>query len=264
MLKQSLNNLGESLPPLGRGEIHVWHFGLDVDPGALPALRALLDDTERGRADRFYRAIHGNRFTVGRATLRRMLAGYTGASPEGLAFTYGPDGKPGLHPDAHPDHVCFNLSHSGDFAACAVRRERAVGLDIEMIRPSPDFLKIARRFFAPDEAEQLEALPAGEQLAAFYQCWTAKEALVKAWGQGLSAPLDQFSVRVAPRETALLRIDFSDRAAEAWQVRAIAAPPGFACALASEGPAGAVRVGSITPAPWRATMESTGLALNGP
>ncbi|MBX3179763.1 MAG: 4'-phosphopantetheinyl transferase superfamily protein [Candidatus Hydrogenedentes bacterium] len=224
----------EALPAPPPGAIHTWRFPLDLPESVQPGLRALLDDTERARADRFYRRIHGDRFTAARATLRRVLAACTGVPPVAIRFGVQARGKPYLI--APESDIRFNLSHSGDQGIIAVARGIEVGVDIEGIRENDSLPKIARRYFAPPEYEALQGLPESDREAAFYQCWTAKEALIKAWGLGLHAPLDRFAVEVAPGRTRLCAMDIPGFDPAAWDVQAVSAGAGFAAALAWEGP----------------------------
>jgi 4'-phosphopantetheinyl transferase len=135
----------------------------------------------------------------------------------------------------------FNLSHSGDVALCAIARFATVGVDVEAIRESRDLMPIARRFFSFAEQAALQALPSEQQCLAFYQCWSSKEALLKAWGTGLATPLDQFNVRVAPGEAALLSIDIPEWARTPWRLYPVAVPDGYAATLALPGPATALK-----------------------
>ena len=83
-------------------------------------------------------------------------------------------------------------------------RARSVGLDIEFVRDNFNCLEIARRFFSPSEIRTLSALASKLQVAAFFNCWTRKEAFIKALGEGLSYSLDRFSVSLVPGEPASL------------------------------------------------------------
>ena len=95
-----------------------------------------------------------------------------------------------------PSKRCFafNLSHSGCWALCAAASTQAVGVDVEQVRPDVEALDIAGRVFSPAEINALQALSGEARTRAFFQCWTQKEALVKALGKGLSASLGRFSV----------------------------------------------------------------------
>ena len=72
-------------PTLDPGAVHVWRVALD-DAAAARAMRPLLSDDERARADRFYAEGHRVRFAVAHGWKRRILAHYAAASPEALAF----------------------------------------------------------------------------------------------------------------------------------------------------------------------------------
>jgi hypothetical protein len=74
-------------------------------------------------------------------------------------------------------------------------------VDVERVRADFAGEDIARRFFAPAEVDALAASAPGEYVAAFFRCWTRKEAYVKARGDGLSLPLDRFEVPLEPAAT---------------------------------------------------------------
>src|SRR5262249_41616868 len=160
--------------------------------------------------------------------LRMTLADCLCCQPAGLRFGYGSHGKPFL-PDID---LRFNLSHSGGWAALAVARGHEVGIDIEQIRADRATDDLAQRFFSPREWAALRALPEAERCAAFFRCWTRKEAFIKLIGEGLSFPLDEFDVTLRPDEPpALLSVRGDARAATRWTMHEFASPPGFAAAL---------------------------------
>lgn len=111
-----------------------------------------------------------------------------------LRFITTAYGKPSLIEADNPQAVRFNMSHSGERALVAVTSGREVGVDIEEEKPISDLIDLARRFFAPGEVAELISLPDAARSAAFFRCWTRKEAVVKAVGEGLSYPLDGFEV----------------------------------------------------------------------
>jgi 4'-phosphopantetheinyl transferase len=128
-----------------------------------------------------------------------------------LRFSYAKHGKPSLG-DGAPR---FNLSHSHAIAALAVTQAHEIGVDVEQLRPLKE--DIAGRFFSTRENALLRALPQREQLGAFFRCWTRKEAIVKAIGEGLSHPLASFDVSLAAGEPAVVE-RFEGEAADAWQL----------------------------------------------
>jgi 4'-phosphopantetheinyl transferase len=205
--------------------VDLWLWSLDGDNEI--GLEALSDD-EEARASLFIAPQLARRYRVAHAKLRATLADYLGAHPSDIAFSVGHHGKPSLDmPLAHVPH--FNLSHSGALAALGVCRECEIGVDIEEVAPLKE--DIARRFFAPAEADHLDRCHEQHKLEAFYQCWTRKEAFLKATGDGLLRPLDSFEVAFGPDRTpAFQRIDGDDR--DAWRLAAFE-PHGFAGAVAA-------------------------------
>ncbi len=87
-------------------------------------------------------------------------------------------GKPYL---AGRTDVNFNISHSGQYVACAVC-DRAVGVDIQTLTPCR--LTVARRFFTDAE---IEAAVLGGDIE-FTKIWTRKEAYLKMLGTGFTRP----------------------------------------------------------------------------
>jgi 4'-phosphopantetheinyl transferase len=88
----------------------------------------------------------------------------------------------------------FNMSHSHELALCAVSTRREVGIDLEYLRPMPEAVQLAKRFFSRAEHALIQAVPVEEQVPVFFRLWTAKEAYLKATGKGLGHPLDQVEI----------------------------------------------------------------------
>jgi len=223
------------LPP---DEVHVWRAGLDLDAGKIQKLRDLLSPDERERADRFRFPIHRQRFIAARGMLRTVLGLFLKVAPQALRFHYGPHGKPALANVASADGLRFNVAHSEGLALFAVARNREVGVDVENLRRKLTSDQIAERFFSSKEVTALRALPAELQRRGFFNCWTRKEAYIKARGRGFSLPLDQFTVSLAPGEPArLLETAGDPDEASKWTLRDLPLPmeQDFVAALAVEG-----------------------------
>ena len=152
----------------------------------------MLAPDEAARAARFHFDRDRRRYIVARGTLRRLLEQYLNIDARLITMRNGPQGKPNLVGDA----LQFNVSHSGGVGLFAFCRDAAVGVDVEQIRPMADALALAGRFFAPEEQEMLSRAPADARDAVFFRVWTCKEAFIKALGEGLSHPLDAFSVAI--------------------------------------------------------------------
>jgi len=149
-----------------------------------------VDKEKQASVKAFYRVEDSER-ALGAATLIRAIAvEKLGISNCEMQFGKNEYGKPFLKgfPDFH-----FNLSHSGEWVVCAIDNEQ-IGIDVEKIN-SID-LSIADRFFSKQEVLDIYSKPKDEQLPYFFDIWTLKESYIKAWGKGLSIPLDSFSLRV--------------------------------------------------------------------
>lgn len=187
-------------------EVHVWRTRLE-QPERVDEFLRTLSDEEREKASRFHFAKHRRHFVVGRGVLRMLLARYLGTQPEEVQFDYGPHGKPSLGGAQRASSLRFNASHSGDFALYAFADDQEVGVDVEYIKSNIAPEEIAKRFFSPREVETLNALAAADQPAAFFRCWTRKEAYIKALGTGLSHPLNEFDVTAAIPGWSLVDLD---------------------------------------------------------
>ena len=232
---------GWAPPPAGPlaaapDEVHVWRASLRPPPGTLARLEAHLSQDERARAARFRFDEHRTGFVAGRGVQREILARYTGLAPAALAYREGSHGKPALEGAAAAAGIRFNVSNSGDLALYAVTLGREVGVDLEQLKPMPDGLDIARRFFSAPENEVFAALADEVRELAFFRCWTRKEAYIKAVGEGLSMPLDRFDVAFAPGQDArILRTRGNPAEAERWTMLALEPAPGYVGAVAVQG-----------------------------
>src|SRR6266550_603204 len=185
------------------------HTGQDIDvvvtslaaaPEAVRASAALLSDAERHRARRFAFDRDARRFIVARARLRELLAARLGVGAESIELEYGAHGKPALSRRFAGSALHFNLSHCDDVAAYAFAYGHAIGIDLEAVRVITDADDIAARYFSPRENTTYRTLNPRDRPLGFFNCWTRKEAFVKALGDGLSIPLDRFDVTLAPGE----------------------------------------------------------------
>ena len=208
-------------------QIDVWIWTLQ-QPAELQNYACLLSPDEHARAERFLSAAHRETYIVGRGRLRQILSTYVSQPAVTLSFTYGSAGKPLLN---LPDAPHFNLSHSENTAALAVCRTCPVGLDIEAARDITE--DIAGRFFSSGEIAALRGTPEHDRSAAFFRCWTRKEAVVKALGDGLNRPLTSFDVSIADVTHPQLHrmADSADETAH-WRLFSFSPGPGMAGALA--------------------------------
>lgn len=230
---------------LPAGHIHVWRAIVDVPLTRLQVYQETLSPDEQARAQRFKGSRHRRRFTAARGILRQILARYLRQSPRDIHFESGPFGKPFLQ-DPAGQSLHFNVSHSRQWAVYAVSRDLEVGIDLEEDRDSLDYAGLAERICSADELLTFQTLPTTEQRAAFFRCWTRKEAFVKALGHGFSFPLQNVTVTFTsddPPRILNLQLDLSgtDSPPEDWSLFNLPLGQGFWGALAVAGRPSLVR-----------------------
>ena len=170
-----------------------------------------------------------------------LLAAYAG--PDAPAVERGEHGKP-LFP-APWNTLGFSWSHSRDTALFAVGRGTPgfeLGVDVERVRPRPKALELAGRFFAPDETSMLGMLAPEAVLPAFLSLWTAKEAVLKAHGGGLSYGLHRVAFSLVDNLACPARFEGEVAPAAAWQVHPLALGEGTLGAVAWRGAERRIRV----------------------
>jgi 4'-phosphopantetheinyl transferase len=144
------------------------------------------------------------------------------------------DSEPSLASELSP--VEFNVSHSGDLVLIALSRGHALGVDIERMRMDVATEEIATRFFSAHECKDLATVAPDLRCAAFFACRTRKEAYLKARGDGLSLPLEQFDVAfLAGHDPRLIETRHDPAEVHRWTLHALEAGCGYKAALAVEG-----------------------------
>jgi 4'-phosphopantetheinyl transferase len=228
------------MPPsemaLNSDEVHVWRVSLNASQETIERLRQYLAPDERARAERFRFAKDHNQFIIGRGLLRALIGRYLACEPHEVCFGYSSYGKPSLDGYQAEAGLQFNISHSHQLALLAFMYRKDIGIDIEYMRPDVEFEQLAEHFFSPDERAVLLGVPPPLRQQTFYNCWTRKEAYIKARGEGLSIPLDIFDVSLRPGEPAAL-LQSRENPAEVtrWSLHALTPGEHYAAALAVEG-----------------------------
>ena len=211
-LQRTLPNFLKLLEPR---KIHLWHFNHTL----LPINQNLLSKDEKARAEQFHFAKDSAAFICSRATLRSILAQYTNIDPCEIRFHYTPYGKPFLDPLQNPHHLHFNVSHSHQAIIYAISQGYEVGVDIEYMNHTIDYLSIAKNFFSPYEYDYLNKTDKAQQSTLFYRILTCKEAFIKAIGLGLSYSLTDFDVGDFSNQSAkILRMKDDKNARKAWSL----------------------------------------------
>ena len=244
---------------LADGEVVVWAASLDVDQcsarhACARPCRPTSSSAPHGSASHAIETA----LLPGRGFLRRILADYTGDRAEALRFSYSPYGKPRL---ADRQGIQFNVSHSENRMLVAVSADIAVGVDIEVLSSKHADELVAERFFSAQEVHDLRSLPPSEWSRSFLTCWTRKEAFIKARGEGLSLPLQDFDVTLAPGVSpALLRTAWSATEPADWLLFDISEDcPGCVAAVAVRAAHAVVSVRRQRS--WASGSEPRSLAL---
>jgi 4'-phosphopantetheinyl transferase len=218
------------LPPAGN--VVCWRLGVgDIDAAAHERLFALLSAGERVRAERFRRPEDRHSFTAAHGALRLLLAAMLGEQPQSLTFAANAYGKPGLVP---PRAVEFNMSHSGGIVLIAFAQHIPIGVDVEALRPMTERATIVQRYFHPGEAADFARVPPANAEAAFFRCWSRKEAVVKALGLGMSLDLHRYRVACLPGARAeVLALEGEDAPRKTWSLLDLEPGPGHVGAVAA-------------------------------
>ena len=215
-------------------DVHVWCVPLDLSTAAPHRLSGLLSAEEHSRANSFRFERDRHRYIAARGVLRTLLGGYIKCPAEQVRFSYSTTGKPSIERHGRGSRPRFTVSRSGRIALMAFCASEDVGVDVELVQEMDNAEGIVRSFFCPEEIEEWMKLPVECQTRAFFDCWTRKEAFVKAMGEGLSMPLDAFRVSFCPGEapTISLRPDAVQRS---WSMFDVSPSSEYAGALAIPG-----------------------------
>lgn len=227
------------------GVINVWLARLDAENTA--ESEQIMSDDERTRAARFRFETDKKQFIAARAFLRIILGKYLRANPREICFEYNKYGKPSIGGKRRTE-IKFNLSHSDNLALFAVTETREIGVDIERVKSSFVDEGMISQCLTRREIEHFLTLSETDRDLFFFDCWTRKEAFLKACGNGLSLP---------PNEIETLSLSkvsngFPENSAESsqifWTSQKLPSISGYAAALAIEGGSLPVRFRQLTAA----------------
>jgi 4'-phosphopantetheinyl transferase len=181
-----------TLAPPKRGEVHLWRHTLS-DPCPAENAYAWLSDDERAKADRYLMPTKRDAFTCTRGLLRRILGGYLGLAPSEVPIITTSQGKPLLGPAS--ERLAFSVSHRADQALLAVSCHDSLGVDLECCDDSLNPVALASIALSPNERWRFDSFEDNDKLTFLLRRWTAKEAYLKALGEGLSRPLPTLELK---------------------------------------------------------------------
>jgi 4'-phosphopantetheinyl transferase len=240
---------------LAPAAVAVWRVALVQPPAVMDALAGTLDADERDRAARFHFARDRAAYTVARGALRTLAARYLGCAAAAIGFGYRAKGKPflaapaGMLPGEPGFDLRFNVSHSDEVGLVCFARGCEVGVDVERRRALDDLLSLARISFSADEYARLCQFAPDDRAAAFFACWSRKEAFIKLTGEGVSQLAD-FDVSLDPGAPArLLRVAGEPPGTPRWSLHDLPEIAGYAAALAVEGEPARIESWEFAPGP---------------
>lgn len=222
---------------LKQDEVHLWCVNLSLLGNRnLQQLSGYLSKEEFLRTERYYFDKDKRLFVFRSGLLRRFLGSYLHVSPSKVQIGYNGNGKPFLNDHHGEDTIQFSLSHSKGVVLYGFSRKGRIGVDVELIQPMTDMDDVVEGFFSKNEKIEYKGLSIEHRMEGFYNCWTRKEAFLKALGDGLSRGLDTFDVSLTPGEPAVLkRVGWAPTEVQRWMLQSITTIPGYAAAIAVEG-----------------------------
>jgi len=199
----------------------------DVCDSALSYYQSRLSKDELARLETIKFSDRRKQFITTRSLTRQILADCINIACDKICFKSNQYGKPLCSQPANAVH--FNISHSHSRGLIAVNLDTILGVDIQHQRNQKNILKLATRFFAPDEITLLKQTPESELKNIFYHIWVRKEALLKAAGTGLSLGLSKYAVVADSLNTTQsdVKIDSSS-----YFINDLPAPEHYSAALA--------------------------------
>lgn len=233
-----VRSIEELSPNLSAGEVHAWVIDL-----AQCSKSGLIDTTvlsaeESARANRFKTPGLRTNYIASHWALRTLLGKYLQISPEKIQFTKTKFGKPFLDQSINPPDsaLFFNLAHSEYVAFIGLLRGGPIGVDIELRKRESIEPGVAEKFFSIRELREYHALDREKQAEVFFNCWTRKEAYLKAVGCGLVDEVKSVEMEILPaKQPTLLTglgqpLDIWGR----WTVFSLEPFPGFSGAVVAE------------------------------
>jgi len=196
----------------------------------LRSLGHLLRADEADRARQYARKVDRDQFVVGRAVVRQIGALSLGAPPTSIELVNGAYGKP--HYRDTP--IEFNVSHTRGLVGVGFGMS-PIGIDVERIGETQDIVGIASRFFTSREVAVLTASAPDAAERTFYRAWTAKEAVLKASGAGLSADLGNVEFDLTQEEPTMVGLAAPLGDPDDWYLMALPLQPPYMGSLAIAG-----------------------------
>jgi 4'-phosphopantetheinyl transferase len=190
------------------------HARQDFSSLPLNEQEAFLSSTEREKLATFRFPKRRSEWLLGRWTAKQLLRGskpeFASLTMEQIEISNAPSGKPLLKFLGVEDFQgTLTISHTHQRAFCALTFDPAIkiGADVEKIEPR--VAGFCEDYFTPGEIRQRDILPASLQDTWINLVWSAKEAMLKALGEGL---------RIDTRQVEILSAAGLDEKSDNWQL----------------------------------------------
>jgi len=232
--------------------VEIWSFHKKSAP--TQQVIDILSVGELERAKKFRFKEDYETYVFGRAILKQLLGAYLKLEPSTIELQTIKNGKPYFE---NEEGLSFNISHSGEAIAFAFGQYEELGVDIEFRGRKVEFIELAQRFFSANEFEKLKQLSGEDLSIAFFNCWTRKEAFIKAKGDGLSFPLKEFEVSLFNNEeTELLNTFFSPPEKKEWSLISFQPYENYTGALAVKGTLDQIKYHEVDTLPLFKSMSN--------
>ncbi len=224
-------------------EAHIWSVDKSDHKDKIDQYWELLTDQEKQKAEKFRFYKDRSCYIIARGTLRNLLGAYTSQDPKEITIDYGFHGKPS---HKSKSNIQFNISHSEESIVLGFIKDYDIGVDVEKVKDGIEIENIARSFFSEEEVHALLELKKEDHLQAFYNCWTRKEAFIKAEGSGLSFPLNKFVVSLdSTKEARLIETKWDQEERLKWTLTSFELKDDYIGAIAIKGSVAATNFWSL-------------------
>lgn len=213
--------------------VHIWSVNVSAHENRLPIYWEILNDEEKLKALRYKFDKDRNCYVIARSILKKLLSIYLNIRARHIEIKLGDYGKPYIH---HSSKINFNISHSNKAILIGFVLNDNFGIDVEYTQRKLNVKRLAKQFFSEEELNALLALDITDRLQGFYNCWTRKEAFIKALGSGLSFPLHQFVVSLNSTDNAMLeKTKWDEKEKYKWVLKTVKHKDNYIGAFAVRG-----------------------------
>jgi 4'-phosphopantetheinyl transferase len=215
------------------GVVHLWIADLRDWKIHEENFKSYLSPDEIFRYRRYLIPEKKEQFLYSRGLIRNLLSSYLNVSPESIELSNNHSGKPYLS-DAN---LSFNVSHSSDLLIIGICSGSEIGVDIQNVYPIENPETIIKNTFSQKERTFLSKYQNNDLHIPFFSIWTAKEAYIKALGEGFQKNSKDFSLIPEPSRGVFQLLDPSNKDQESpWTIRSVEVIPGYVAAIAANNP----------------------------